>query len=250
MKNPKAIFRGWAATSSAYRDAPVRISGGSGAGFRPAFTLVDMLIALAILAVVLSSVYAVFSFQQKALNIAQSSADVFGQAQVILDRLSRDLSGTWLPGVKTMGTRAFGFDAGAGTLDFVSTSALASDADSHIDLVEIGYRVVAAEDAGDESLLLVRRQDNTLDDDFRSGGFEIILTRDLVSLEILYGQEAVDSRQVWSAEMARDLPRLVMIKLVMAAGDQQTETFLATVIVPLAQEEIRAPATLRGQPLS
>ena len=154
---------------------------------RPGFTIVDMVIALAVLAVVMTAVYSVFAFQQKTAQAASESRDIYGQALVILDRLSRDVGHAWLPAVQGGTNHVFTFTGRTDGFDLITTAALSPDYQFGQELVEVGCRVEEGETGeggqggkrgpnGVEARVLVRRQDATLDDDPAEGGFDIVLT--------------------------------------------------------------------------
>ncbi|MEW5723385.1 MAG: type II secretion system protein GspJ [Thermodesulfobacteriota bacterium] len=195
------------------------------------FTVVDLVVALAILAVVLSAVYAVFAVHQSALEAAAEAREVHGQALVILDRLVRDLGGAWLPQDPL---EPYRFDGGRDRLDFITSAAMSLDQSAGPDLVEVGWRVVSRQEEGREQLWLVRRQDDVPDDQPGSGGREIVLTRDLVSLEIAYGGGGRDWRADWAAHRLSELPPLVRLTLVLSDGEEGEETFSTAISPALA----------------
>ena len=207
---------------------------------RTGMTVVEVMIALAILAIVMAAVYSTFAFQRKAVEIASEGRDASGQGLVILDRLTRDLSGTWLPRESTAESNGayYLFEGGEEGLDFSTTSSLSPDPTPGPEVVEIGYRLEINEDntdPGKDKYLLIRRQDDTPDSDPLEGGNDIVLTRDLVSLEIKYLDLDAQETEAWHAVTPDKLPRAVNIKVVLSTVKDQEETFMTRVFVPLAQ---------------
>ena len=141
----------------------------SGAGFmirvrfstkRRGLTLVDLLIALTILAIILSVVYATFFYQEQGRRTAEASREIYGQGLVIMQRISRDISGAWLPTAASGQTGlVYRFEAGPSGLNCITTAALLTVQTIGPELTEVGYRV---EESNDGETHLIRRQDNTL----------------------------------------------------------------------------------------
>ena len=206
---------------------------------RSGLTLVDLMVALSILAVILTTVYAVFASQDRAVRAASETRDVYGQGLLILDRLSRDLSGAWLPASpqKEVGI-LYGFEGQADRLDLATTARLSPDHASGPDVVEVGYRIVTQEDLPGPGLTLVRRQDETPDDEPGGGGTSVVLTRDLVAFELSYLTKNGLSESSWEAATAGDLPAGVIVRLVLSAPGGREETFTTLVSIPLAQPAV------------
>ena len=213
---------------------------------RPGFTLLEVIVALAIMAVVFSAVYSVFAFQNRAAEAASEGRELFSQAHVILDRLGRDLSCAWLPQAPNPGERiVYSFVASTERLDFTSSAALSLEAAPGPDLVEIGYEI-APGDSGEDRLVLLRRQDDTPDESPLEGGSTIALTRDLKSLEITFVGANGQEETVWQAQSAGELPRAARIVLTLATEAGRQETFMDTVLVTLAEPPVKS----LGLPLS
>jgi len=222
---------------------------------RPGLTLVDLMVALAILAIVLTAVYSVFAFQEKTLRAASEGGDIYGQSLLILDRLSRDLSGAWLPNTVKQDARIdYRFAGQIDSLNFLTTAAMSLTETAGPDLVEVGYRVEEIreedEDGTEEIKVLVRRQDDTLDDDPAGGGTEIILVRNLSRLTFSYLDASRQEKTTWETQKSTDLPRAVRIELVLAGANEEEETFLTLVDLPMAQPTIKPIANDLGLELS
>ncbi|MEW6262531.1 MAG: hypothetical protein AB1641_05585 [Thermodesulfobacteriota bacterium] len=214
---------------------------------RPGLALVDLLAALAVLAVVLSAVYGTFTFQEKTMRAAAEGREVYGQGLVVLDRLVRDLTCAWLPESPDQKAKTvYRFQADQDRLYLATTSVLSSEEGLGPAVVEAGYRWPPRPEGGN-CQLLIRRQDDDPDEDPAEGGREIVLTRNLVKLEIrCLGQDGAE-QATWRAEQAGRLPRAVRIKLVLAGDDGREVTFLASVSPALALPEVKAPAGLKPE---
>jgi len=217
---------------------------------RPAFTLVDFLVALAVLAVVMTAVYTVFTAQDRALRGVSEAREVYTQGALILDRLTRDLTGTWLPGQPRLGPGlVYRFQGAADRLDFITTAKLSQDQLPGPDLVEVGYLVAPPEEDRPNRYRLIRRQDDTPDDQPDQGGREIVLTQDLIALELTYGDPDGQLKDAWEASTSSELPRSVRIKIVLADAAGREETFVVRAALPLTEpavQPINAPLGLES----
>jgi len=207
---------------------------------RPAFTLVDFLVALAVLAVVMTAVYAVFAAQDRALRGASEAREVYTQGTLILDRLTRDLTGAWLPGQPRLGPGlVYRFQGTTDRLDFITTASLSQDQLSGPDLVEAGYRTAVKEGDRPNVYRLIRRQDDTPDDQPDEGGREIILTQDLIALELTYGDPTGQMSETWEASSSSELPRSVQVKIVLADSEGREEIFIVRATLPLTDPAVQ-----------
>lgn len=207
---------------------------------RRGFTLVDMLVALTVMGIVLTAVYAVFSFQSKAVRAAGEGRDASGQGLMILDRFTRDLAGAWLPLDRKPNPRIkYVFTASEERLDFATTGVLSMDEFLGPEIVEVGYRLEPGRD-GRRQQILIRRQDDTPDDEPTEGGVEIILTQDLVSLDIFYLDREGEEKTEWSSEGDEELPAAVRIKIVLSTIEDQEEVYMTRVTPTLSWP--RAPS--------
>ena len=206
---------------------------------RPGFTLVDLLVAMAILAIIFAAVYSVFAFQSKAVTAASENREIFGQGLMIMDRISRDIQGGWLPIKKTdFATTQFLFEGEKNELNLATTASLSQDETRGPAIVEVGYRLNQGDYDRPGKMVLIRRQDDTPDDDPKDGGSEIVLSRDVVSLDFYYvGQEAGEEES-FKGELKTELPREVGVKLVLSIIEDQEETFITRVDLPLSWSKV------------
>ena len=212
---------------------------------RPGLTLVDMMIALTVLAVILAAVYSVFAFQNRTARAAAEGRDAYGQGLFIMDRLGRDFSGAWLPQEANLSTgMSFRFEANEKSLNMATTSSLTQEEGRGPDLVEVGYRLQENDDSkrddGRQTYTLYRRQDDVPDDEWDEGGNEIILSKDVLDFKITYLGAGAREKEDWSAKLYNDLPRGARIELTLAALDGAEENFLTQVELPLAMWPVRS----------
>jgi type II secretory pathway component PulJ len=200
---------------------------------RAGLTLLDLLVAMALLAIILATVYAVFANHQRSVEAASEKRDVYAQGRLVLDRLARDLTGAWLPETApAQGGRGPAFLGQSNRLDFVSSGQLSSEQAAGEDLAEIGYRT--EENDNQKGQRLIRRQDRTVDGDVTAGGDEIVLTRHLSSVTFAYLSPTGEEVPSWEGTQFGQLPVAVRIELVLFVDENRTETFTTLVSLPLA----------------
>lgn len=110
------------------------------------FTLVEVLVAIVLLSVVMTSIYAIFSTISATQQRLEQQAEISHQARVIFDRVSRELRGAHLN--LNDGKTAFtgGTDSnGDAYLGFTSTSSLLSSGEDS-GLVRVRYALQAGND--------------------------------------------------------------------------------------------------------
>jgi type II secretory pathway pseudopilin PulG len=203
-------------------------------------TIVDLMVALTILAVVLSVVYSVFASQDRALRAADQTRDVYGQGLSVLDRLSRDIGGVWLPTATAQGPGfLYRFSGSSDQLVLATTTRLSQDETQGPDLVEVGFRLIEDRDDPRGMKSLMRRQDDTPNQEAESEGAEIALTTDVVSLKFAYLDDTGEARDSWEAPLSANLPKAVRIELVLSSAENNEETFITLVSIPLAQPTVR-----------
>ena len=157
-------------------------------------TLVEVMVAMAIIAIVSTLLYTAFS--QTAMNKRRIETDLDRQHEIRmgLERVARELSMAYVsiqvnpsPTLQAVRTCFIGKDDGAGSrIDFTSFSHRRLYRDAHeSDQNELSYFVTRhPEDAGRN--VLARREQNRVDDDPEQGGRTQILIDDVNSFELSY----------------------------------------------------------------
>ncbi|MBN1916400.1 MAG: prepilin-type N-terminal cleavage/methylation domain-containing protein [Verrucomicrobia bacterium] len=228
-------------------------------------TLIELLVALTILAILLSSVYGTFISAMNAIRRARTDDGIYQVARTVMDRISMDLEMTYYqPGPDRPGqpTQLFiGLDRSEGDyardrLDFLAAChILARDGRPETDVVEISYYI---DDTLYDRPLLVRREDPLPDFDLRHGGTLRVLAENVVSLNFRYrerspepntrsrpadaaarAEEAQKAEQelewfdAWNADTnenpSKSLPELVEVTFVLRDKDGAEYTFSTTV---------------------
>lgn len=199
---------------------------------RAGMTLLELLLALSLMMVILTTIYMVFANHENSVEAASESREAYGLARMVLDRLIRDISGSWLPSAQAEEEENVLFSGQEDRLDFITTARLSSGQAPGLDLVEVGYYTV--ENDARDGLALIRRQDKIIDEEISEGGATVTLTNQLESFEIGYIDREGEVHTSWTASDVSHLPRSVKIKIVVRLAEDKTETFTTIVSLPLA----------------
>jgi general secretion pathway protein J len=236
---------------------------------RPGFTLLEILIALFIFVLVLSTIYASYTGTLRIVNETEYQADVYGMARIALERIYEDLESVYLPPPEApteesksepqpepqpelesetveetmpvfqfVGARTEVDDTRADTLRFASRAHPVFGTEGPPGgIAEIGYYVEEKE--GEEGLVLFRSG--------RSGfGFghgeedstgALILCEGLQSLTFTYYDAAGDEYEDWDSmaeEFGGTIPRKVSIRMafVNRFDPEAPYNFMITVTLP------------------
>jgi len=200
----------------------------SNATKRPGFTLLEILVAMFILVVVLSTVYASFTGSLRIVDVTESQAEIYQMARIALERLTEDLEAVYIPQQIASPTgpaelddteKPSGFEGvdnevggkSADTMRFFSRAHLVfGDQDLPCETAEIGYDV--EEDDDGETLILYRRDRLLLEEEFPETDRGLPLCEALVSVAFKYYDFEGDEYDGWDS--AEDgFPRLVSLSL-------------------------------------
>ena len=218
------------------------------------FTLLEVLVSVAILAIIMAAVYSAYTTNVEAIQIARENGLVHQTARIALDRITRDLQSalteTWSPS----GATRLGFigkdqerdGKRMDRIDFVTLTYMAlSEHSPAADLCEVGYRVV--EDAEQPEILVLMRRQRILvsipgDHDgpgegWAEGGSEQEMARNLGGFRITYENARGEDRDEWNIEEADStsgLPVLVKIRLVIKDALDREHVFFTTIHPELA----------------
>ena len=202
-------------------------------------TLIEVLVAITILGIVATVVFGGFSQTMRNKARLEQMADRSHTIRVALERMVSELSQAYVsiqvnpnPALQTMNTCFIGGRSGrAHRIDFTSFSHRRLYRDAHeSDQNEISYWVTESPDDPDD-LVLVRREQNRIDDDPQTGGNIQILVDHVKDFEVEYfdlvtGQwtDSWDPREV--THQPNRLPLQVKIMLTVedesAPRDQRT----------------------------
>jgi len=224
--------------------------------FHSGFTLIEILIAIFIFAVVLTTIYTSYTGTFRVVNETESQAEIYRMARIALERMLEDLESAYIP------KREENPESGEGTLhpfQFVGedmetkgryADTLRFTSRAHINLsgeeqdpgtLEIGY-YVKENDEGDD-FVLYRSERPVFEEAFpveeETGG--LVLCERLVSVNFTYHEENVEVRESWdsASDASRDkLPKMVSISLEFVNGSDPEAPFrfMTSVALPVSRD--------------
>ncbi len=209
---------------------------------RNGFTLVEIMVAIVILATVLTIVYRVFSGSYAALRQISPEKDLYHTARVILDRMADEIQSAYFrPGLPYTGFVGENDEKDEAPWDSLTFSAMANfywvgkvEEIKESDFLKISYYPVEDEEEPFERRL-VRRQDpgfGPFEEDFEEVGSRDRgvhrLTDDIWGIDVTYfdGTEWVEE---WNSIESERLPQAVEIKLILSTDRETRIPFYAVI---------------------
>ncbi len=202
------------------------------------FTLIEIMIAFAIAAIVMSIVsYTLISVMENR-EYLEKETDFYQSAQLILDMISKDFACAFVSAREDY--RIFtGEDSSyigddRDRVDFTALSHFSWKKDAkESDQCEVGYFVLDV--AEEKTNFLMRRYDATIDDEPRDGGQAMELLQNVKSFNVRYydGNEWQDQ---WSLENDTYMPYVVEITLELNDMHEDVVQFQNKVEIPLRSQ--------------
>jgi len=192
------------------------------------FTLIEVLLAMAILAVVVTVIYTEFSTSSANAERAEASRDETDMARTLMSRMSDDIANAYCS-TGTIGTFFYGKSEEAETEgskfrhDSLSLTTLTNwrkPGSKETELWEVGYSFEEKSDGS--GYVLVRREKRELSSDVPplEGGVEYEITDRVEGLQVRYydGTNWVDAWDRKNGCSQSNLPRAVEISLTLDSG--------------------------------
>ncbi len=188
------------------------------------FTLIEVLVAIAVMSMIAISIWAASSQTVRTRNAVQESHDELHQVRVAFEMLTRDLSSAFLSQNRaqiepTHDTVFIGQDHGEDDkLDFAAFTHERRYFDAkESDQAEVGY-VLAPDTENPEQENLVRRESPVLDLEPLEGGQLLVLVQNVKAFDLQYYDMALDEwEDTWDTTEATGngsvLPMQVRIRL-------------------------------------
>ena len=209
------------------------------------FTLMEVLIATAILAIVLSIVYGSFVQTKRVIARAEGSVDELRGVRVSFNRMMWDLSMAFLSkqdpdqtdqtDVNTIfvGTNDFAAGYPNDSIDFTSYANRIRNKDAReSDQTEVGY-YLNRNFEGDT--VLMKREKRQIDKKPLEGGKSFELSEDVVGLNFRYLDQGawVDS---WDSRVSKAIPEAVEITLIIKDRTGRERSYRTVTGIPLGGE--------------
>lgn len=194
------------------------------------FTLIEVLVVIAIMAIVLSSIYGIFASVSGTKDRLDSDSEIYHRARVVFDRLGREIHSAYY---RTSSDETI-FQGGEGTEGFsleFSTSAVSPLSIEGTAFAVVKYELEEDSESEDGGLVLLRTESPMLSEN-RSGSEPTALRMapGILSMTVRYygSGEWQDS---WDAATS-GLPERVEIELHVSDGLDTDVPFLTTFTLP------------------
>ncbi len=192
------------------------------------FTLIEMLIAVAVSALLLTTTYGIVTSVSRTRDRLTAEGEGFHLARVIGERLARELRGAYYS-TTTASRFAGGIDEdGAPFLQLATTASTPASGGSGI--VVVRYRL--GEDSDGEKTLL--RDEYPLHSQPPGERPEQRLAAGIENLQLRFRRDG-DWQQEWRSEEQAGLPDLVELTLTIKANDRLLPFLTAVELAPLQQ---------------
>ncbi|MCD6570761.1 MAG: type II secretion system protein [Deltaproteobacteria bacterium] len=209
------------------------------------FTLMEILLAIAITAVVITIVNTTFFRSHAAIESVNAERAVYQVARIAMNRMIKDISCAYIPSVEIHEDRIsmYGFVGENDEYDGIDNDSISLTSAANIGLgsvfggmCEIGYYLKEMEDK-DGLFYLMRREDCRPDNDITDGGNIMEVAEGLTGLNIVY----IDSRSKewdrWDLYEKLYLPKQVKITLTFSCADEEL-SFTGVASLPLGGRKI------------
>ena len=212
------------------------------------FTLLEVLVSIAILVIIMAALYSAYTTNVEAIQIARQNGEVHQTARILLDRITKDLQSALIQtsvASERIKLGLIGQDREidgrrADRMDFTTVTHLPlTEKGPAGDLCEIGYLI--EEDSEGKGLVLYRRDDPSVDEDFTKGGSLQEMARNVLEFKVTYQDVRGEDSDRWNTPENRPGPGLpVLIKVRLVLKDElNREHIFSTAIHPELAERIR-----------
>ena len=220
---------------------------------RKGFTLLEILIAMFIFAVVLTTIFSSYTGTFRIIDETESRADIYAMARTVLIRMQEDLESIHFKETGSSESEESSLERAtflgenkeikgrdADTLRFLSRAHLIFDEeDENPGVAEISYYV--SENEGEDSLTLYRSDRPELEAPQEEGTGGLILCDGLFSVSVTYHDADGEMHENWDSsedESKHKLPVMVSILLefLNIRNVEKPYKFMTRVALPMARE--------------
>ncbi len=219
-------------------------------GQKRGFTLMEVLLAIAIAAVVITIINSVFFSSHEVVRAVGAQTEVYQVARIAMDRMIKDLSCSYVPSeeLSKEQMQRYNFlgedeeDEGM-PRDYISFVSAADMGMSPVfsGLCEIGYYLKESDEQGG-MFSLIRREDSLPDSDVSQGGNTMEIAENLVGMDIVYIDKANQEFRTWDLLEKMSLPSQAKITITFKQGEEDIP-FTCNAFLPLSHVQIK----IRGE---
>jgi type II secretion system protein J len=211
------------------------------------FTLLEVLVSMLILVIIMAALYSAYTTNVEAIQIARQNGEVHQTARIVLDRMTKDFQSALIQTSASSEKIKLGLIGGnreidgrrADHIDFTTVTHLPlTEKGPASDLCEIGYLV--DEDSEGKVLVLLRRDDPSVDEDFTKGGSLQEMARNVLEFNLTYQDAQGEDSDQWNTlegQPGSGLPVLIKVRLVLKDELNREHVFSTTVHPELAERK-------------
>ena len=204
------------------------------------FTLVEVMVAAGILALIMAIIYGAFAGSIKTMEISTEGGDVYRKARLILNHMAQDVSCAYLPSEQENAGIQYAFIADdreedglpRDTLSFTSTALPVQG--SGRGLKEIGYGIIL--DPETDEPALVMREDVTPDNHIDEGGRTYLIGAGIRGLDFTFYDARGRDWDRWDSTatiFAGKLPQRVQIAIYFKDAQGEPFPLSTTALIPM-----------------
>lgn len=199
------------------------------------FTLVEVLVAITIFAIAISSIYGVFTSISSTKDKLDLNSETYHQARIVLDRIGRETHGIYVHDIDDATILKGGFNEKGQVFFELSTTATVSLNIDGIRFVSVRYDLVEDQESEDGSYVIMRTEKPLLGSMSLQNFPAMRMASGIKNLRIRYFSENTWQNQ-WDAKL-QGLPD--MLELLITAYDKNGEEtpFLTAFKLPALGDE-------------
>jgi prepilin-type N-terminal cleavage/methylation domain-containing protein len=200
------------------------------------FTLLEILIATTLTAVILTAVYGAYASNMETVQRARENGQLHQTARIVFDMMRKDLQcalGEDLLGLVGENEEVDGKPADR--LQVITAASHAADVDMETGLYIVGYEMV--KDEKGEGFTLFRTQEGIAGEGVGTGQQIYELTRMVTGLDLRFQDSEGRLLESWGSQegrLAYKLPSLVRVRMVLKGSSGQEKVFTMAVHPELA----------------
>jgi general secretion pathway protein J len=207
------------------------------------FTLVEVMVAASILALIMAIIYGAFAGSLKTMEISTEGGDCYRKARLILNHIAQEISCAYLPPEHENADIQYAFVGEDGeedglprdTLSFISTALPVQGPVRG--LKEIGYGITL--DPETDEPALVMREDVTPDDQVDVGGKSYLLDAGIWGLDFTFYDSRGRDWERWDSTASifnGKLPQRVQIAIYYKDAQGEPFSLATTAVIPMGGE--------------
>lgn len=216
------------------------------------FTLLELLLAIAITAVIITIVNFAFFQSNKNIEAVRTQREAYQTVRIVMDRMIKDLTCAYIPSPVLRPTmtaleqsmyRFEGADDDSNSIDkdTISFSTTTDIGFSKVPggICEVAYYLKVMENKKDV-FTLMRREDPTPHYGPTKAGSEMELAEGVLGMNIIYIDDSNQEVKEWDLSKKLALPKQVKVTLTLEAGKDKL-TFTGTAALPLSGIKLMPP---------